>query len=273
MALKPNDPNATSDTPAPQPGKPSAEDEVIIREIDEAVRKEDAAQFVQKYGVMIGAVIGVLLLGLGGYLFWDSQNESRLEGQSETLVEALDAVQGGDLAGADEKVTPLLSSDEAGVRTAARMLQAGTALEQGDTAKAAEIYGQIVADADAPAALRDLALIREVSATFDDSDPAEVIQKLEGLTQPDNAFFGSAAELTAIAHLEAGNNAEAGALFAQISKDEDLPETLRSRARQMAGLLGVDAIDDVEKLLEDEGVVLEEDTPAIDNETAGAAGQ
>jgi hypothetical protein len=57
-----------------------------------------------------------------------------------------------------------------------------------------------------------------------------------------------------MAHLESGNRAEAGKLFAQIAKDEDLPETLRSRARQMAGLMGVDAIVDVKKLLEDEGV-------------------
>ncbi len=258
MALKPNDPNAPSN-----PAKPSAEDEVIIREIDEAVRKEDVTQFAQKYGLIIGGVVTVLLLGLGGYLFWDGQNESRLEGQSEAIVEALDAVQSGDFAGANEKVTPLLTSEEAGVRTAARLLQAGAALEQQDVAKAAEMYAQVVADADAPPALRDLALIREVSATFDDSEPAEVIEKLKGLVKPGNAFFGSAAELTAIAHLEAGNKSEAGALFAQISKDEDLPETLRSRARQMAGLLGVDAIEDVEKLLEDEGVVREEETPGM----------
>jgi hypothetical protein len=57
-----------------------------------------------------------------------------------------------------------------------------------------------------------------------------------------------------MAHLEAGNKAEAGKLFADIAKDEDQPESLRSRARQMAGLLGVDAIVDVEKLLEAQGV-------------------
>jgi hypothetical protein len=63
------------------------------------------------------------------------------------------------------------------------------------------------------------------------------------------------ADSVAMAQLEAGNKAEAGRLFADVSKDEEQPETLRSRARQMAGLLGVDAIVDVEKLLEDEEVV------------------
>ena len=64
-----------------------------------------------------------------------------------------------------------------------------------------------------------------------------------------------AGELVAMAHLEGGNRAEAGKLFAAIAKDEELPDTLRSRARQMAGLMGVDAVVDVDKLLRDQGVV------------------
>ena len=45
-----------------------------------------------------------------------------------------------------------------------------------------------------------------------------------------------------------------GALFAQIAKDQTAPESVRSRARQMAGVLGVDAIEDVEALLAEQGV-------------------
>ena len=53
----------------------------------------------------------------------------------------------------------------------------------------------------------------------------------------------------AMAYLDQGNTAEAGALFAAIAKDKGTSETLRSRTRQMAGLLGVDAIDDVDTVL------------------------
>jgi len=84
--------------------------------------------------------------------------------------------------------------------------------------------------------------------------PADVIARIGDLAKPGNAYFGAAGEMVAMAQLEAGNRAEAGKLFAAMAKDEELPETLRSRSRQMAGLLGVDAIVDVKKLLEDEGV-------------------
>jgi hypothetical protein len=34
----------------------------------------------------------------------------------------------------------------------------------------------------------------------------------------------------------------AGPIFAQIAKQEDAPQTLRSRAQQMAGALGIDTV-------------------------------
>ena len=40
-------------------------------------------------------------------------------------------------------------------------------------------------------------------------------------------------------------------MIGEIAKDEEVPESLRSRARQMAGLLGVDAIEDVDQVLDE----------------------
>ncbi|MCR9180018.1 MAG: tetratricopeptide repeat protein [Erythrobacteraceae bacterium] len=244
----------TPTTSSPTPAVP-AEDDILIREIDEAVRQDDALAFLRNHGIkLLGAII-VLIAGLGGYLLWDNVRESELEGQSETLISALDYADQNDFKTAGEKVAPLLDDGSPGARTAARLIQAGAALEAGEIDKAAGLFQQVSDDADAPPALRDLARIRDVAARYDSMKPADVIARLGDLAKPGNPFFGSAGELVAMAQMEAGNKAEAGRLFADISKDEEQPETLRSRARQMAGLLGVDAIVDVEKLLEDEGVV------------------
>lgn len=239
--------------PNEEPTDPSREDEILMREIDEAVRQDDTAQFFQKYGVALGSAIALIIVGMFGYWWWDSTSEAALEAESEVVISALDSVEATDFAGAEEKVSGLVDDGSVGARSMARFLQAAAALEQGEADKAVELYAAVAADADAPKALRDLALIREVSTNFDDRKPEDIIAKLEGLAVPGNAYFGSAGELVAIAHLEAGNKAEAGALFSAISQDETMPETLRNRTRQMAGLLGVDAIVDVEQLLEDQG--------------------
>ena len=259
MALRPTDPNNTDGTKGGQvpstERKISAEDEVFMREIDEAVRKDDAEQFFRKYGLPVGGVLAVFLAALGFYLlYWVPSQERALEEQSETIVQSLDASQRQDLAAASEAAQSLVDSDDAGARTSARFILAGVALEEEKFDEAVALFKQIADDAEAPPALRDLARIREVTTNYDSRKPADIIARLNDLAKPGNPFFGSAGELVAIAHLEAGDENKAGALFAQMAKDEGVPETLRTRSRQMAGLLGVDAIEDVDQLLEDEGV-------------------
>jgi len=250
---------ARTPTTTPAPSAASHEDEVLIREIDEAVREDALYQFMRDHGVKVLGAVLLGVAGLGGYLVWDHFAEQKLEKQSETLIASLDAAAANDFKGAADKAAALTADGNSdGARTSARFMQAGAALVQGDSAKAAKLYGEIAADASTPPALRDLALIRQVTVNFDTMKPADVIKQLGDLAQEGKPYFGSAGELVAMAHAEAGNRAEAGRIFAAIAKDPSQPQTLRSRARQMAGLMGVDAVIDVKKLLKDEGVTSEE---------------
>ena len=61
------------------------------------------------------------------------------------------------------------------------------------------------------------------------------------LTKSGEPWFGSAGELTAMAYLKQGQKAKAGKLFADIAADSQVPPTIRTRAVQVAGTLGVDA--------------------------------
>lgn len=131
------------------------------------------------------------------------------------------------------------------------ILQGATLAQQGDLAGAGKRFGEIAADSSAPQAYRDLAMVRQVEALYDTMKPEDVVTRLKPLAVSGNPFFGRAGELLAMAYLDQGKRREAGTLFSQISRDKDVPETLRSRARQMAGLLGVDAIEDVDKVLKE----------------------
>jgi hypothetical protein len=98
--------------------------------------------------------------------------------------------------------------------------------------------------------MRDLARLRLVALQFDTMDKGQVIAQLGPLARPDSPWFGSAGELVAMAYLEQGKRAEAGRLFADIARTVSVPDPIRSRARQMAGVLGVDAIPNVETFLQ-----------------------
>lgn len=80
-----------------------------------------------------------------------------------------------------------------------------------------------------------------------------MVDRLKPLAVPGSAWFGSAGELLGIAYLKLGQRELAGPLFAAVARDETTPQSLRRRARQLAGLLGVDAVDDVARAASEEG--------------------
>lgn len=246
MAL-PTDPPASREEVLAR--RRAAQEDALLREVDDAVRQDDLANFGRRYGRPLAIAAGVLVLGFGGYLFWESRRDAARETQSETLVAALDQLQAGNLAKAASGVQPLLNEAAPGPNASAELLAAGAATAQNRPAEAARILSALAADASAPAPLRDLARIRLVALQFDSMDKAQVAAQLAPLAQPANPWFGSAGELLAMAWLEQGKRAEAGRLFAEIARTESVPNPIRSRARQMAGVLGVDAISDVDAFM------------------------
>ncbi|RPF70814.1 tetratricopeptide repeat protein [Aurantiacibacter spongiae] len=242
MALQPTPPNP--------PAKRDAEQDMFMREVDEAVRHDEVGNFARKYGWPLGIALVVALAAFGGWLFWQDRSEGDLEGRSEQIVQAIDELDAGNPDQADRELAAL-ADGEGGAAVTATMLRAGIAAEAGRGEDAARMYDAVAGNGDVPEELRNVAAIRSVTARFDQLDPQEVIDRLGPLASAGNDFFGSAGELVAHAYLKQGKEDQAGPLFAQLAKDEDVPETIRFRARQMAGSLGYDAIDDVDALLED----------------------
>ena len=244
-ALSREDKRAQADT---------AQQNALMREVDDAVRQSDLEGFMARYGKPLIALIVVLLLAFAGYLYWQHQQELAMERDGETLVTALDQVQAGNLGAADERLATLADGGDSAAATSARLLRAGIAAEQGNSDEAARLFALVADDGDAPQALRDLARIREVSTRYDQMQPEQVIGALRPIAVPGRPFFASAGELVAHAYLAQGNRDEAGALFAQIARDENTPESARARMLNMAGILGVDAVDDVQELLDSQRV-------------------
>lgn len=248
MALRP-----PSDTPPPKPGShDEAAQDGFLREVDEALREEQMVTAFKRFAVPVGVAVAAGLLALAGYLWWDNNQKVEAGQRSERMILALERIG----AGSNEsgmKDLELLSKDaNPGTRAVALMELAGIAAKSGNGPDAIKRFAAIAADASLPQPFRDLATIREVTLRFDKMKPEEVIARLKPLAVPENAWFGSAGELVGMAYLDQGKPQEAGALFAKIGNDKNVPKSLRSRMRQLAGGLGFDAGVDVPEL-ESEG--------------------
>ena len=218
-----------------------------MREVDEAVRQDEMLGLFQRYGKPAIAVVVVGLLAFAGYLWWDHSTKQTAGEVGEQFTMALDKLDARNLPAADKELVTVEQKGGEGSAAAAKLLRAGIALEQSKPAEAAKLFAEVAADAKAPQPFRDLATIREVSIKFDDLPPQQVVDRLKPLATPGNPWFGNAGELVGIAYMKQNRNDLAGPLFAAISRDKDVPESLKRRTRQLAGLLGVDAIDDVAK--------------------------
>jgi len=126
-------------------------------------------------------------------------------------------------------------------RASSLLGQAALALRQSDRKTAIDLYRKAADDKSLPQAYRDLATVRLTMTEFDQLKPDEAIGRLSGLTQPGNPFFGTAGEMTGMAMIAKGDKAGAGQLFARIAADKQVPQSIRARAVQIAGSLGVDA--------------------------------
>jgi len=257
LALRPDSkPSSTAEQRA------LAQQDVFMREVDDALREDQLKDAVTRYGRLAAVALGALLLALGGWLWWREHQADQAGKVGEKFTLGLDQIEAGRLTAGYAELEPLAKDGPAGARAAAKLLQAGILLERGDKAQAGKLFAEVSADDATPKPYRDLATLREVATKFDSLPPDTVIARLKPLATPGNAWFGSAGELVGMAYLKQGRNDLAGPLFGQIAKDKTVPESLRGRARQLAGLLGVDAIENVDQALADSPVAAAPAAPA-----------
>lgn len=215
--------------------------EAFLREVDEAVRQDRIFGFWKRFGRWVAIAVVIGLAAFGGWLWWNHHNKETSGETAEKAQAVLRSAGNGHTPDAQE-LTALKDASQPGYRAVAALTEAGMAAQKGDITKAASLYGAIAANSDIAQPYRDLATVRKVALELDKMAPQAVIDTLKPLAVKGNPWFGSAAEMSAIAYMKMGKKDVAGALFAAIAKDKDVPATLRSRARQMAALLGVDML-------------------------------
>ncbi len=222
---------------------PPTTEEAFLREVDEELRRDQLASVWSRWGRWIVAGVITALALFGAYLWWQNDQVARAGADGELLDKGLQKASDGKYPEANVDLEALKKTSSDGYRASAMLTQAAIALEKKDVKGAAKIYADVASDQTIAKPWRDLALVRQTATEFDTLTPDAVIARLKPLAIKGNPWFGSAGEMVALAYLKQGKNDLAGKIFGDMAKDEQVPESLRSRAIQMAGVLGVDVID------------------------------
>ena len=216
------------------------DDSAFLREVDEELRRDQLEGLARRHGrtALIVALVGLVVLA--AVLIWNARRTAAKEHDAEQLTEALTDLGAGQNKKAAPALDALVASRSDGYRALALLARADMAVEAGKDADAIAQYRRVADDPDFAQSIRDLARVRGAAIAFDTTPPAETIARLAPLAKPGNPWFGSAGEMVAMAYRNSGRAAEAGKLFAAIARDGGVPDSIRSRATQMASALGID---------------------------------
>jgi hypothetical protein len=221
-----------------QPPDPT---DTFVREVDENLRRDRMRDLAKKNAGWLIAAVLLFLGASGGWIYWQNYQTKQSEAAVEQLAQIYTGISKGQVATAPVRLDALSDHRAKAVRASALFGRAAVAVEQNDLKLATAKYRDIAADDSLPQPFRDLALVRQTALEFDSLNPAQVVDRMAPLAKPGEPWFGTAAELSALALIKQGRKAEAGQMFAAIAKDKNAPDSTRQRAIQMASSLGVDA--------------------------------
>ena len=220
---------------------PTDSNDTFLREVDENLRRDQLQDFARKNGKWIALAVILFLAAVGGWIFWQQRQSQQAAEQSEQLHSVFTDIASGRQQTVPQRLDALEESHSDAVRASAMLTEAALAIEKNNRAAAIAKYREIADDGSLPQVYRDLGTIRLTALEFDALKPEQVIARLEPLAKAGNPWFGSAGEMTALALLKQNKKAEAGRMFAAIAADTQVPDSIRTRAVQVAGTLGVDA--------------------------------
>lgn len=153
----------------------------IFKEVDEELRRDQAAKLWKEYGRYIIAVAALVVLAVAGLQLWGAYDLDRRRELSDQYAAALEMAADGDTARALDALAAISDASASGYPGLAAFEQARLRAESGDTAGAIALWDRIAADGSLGEGFRDAATVLSVLHQIGEGDPAELRGRLAPL--------------------------------------------------------------------------------------------
>lgn len=208
----------------------------FIDEVSEAVRRDRLFRLFRKWGWIPILLVVLLVAGTAWNEYTKARDANAAQARGDAILAAMEAGE------AAERQQALAATEVDGAaRIVVDLLRASEALEAEDRAAAAAALDEVVANSDAPAIYRDLALLKRVILTAPETSPADRIEALQPLLVAGNPYRALAEEQVALAEIENGDREAALARLRALSEDTAATAGLRRRVAQLIVALGGEA--------------------------------
>lgn len=215
----------------------SEQTDTFVREVQEEMRRERLAQLWDRYGVIAIVLAALLVVGVGGYKYFEYSSQKSREAAGQQFEAAAQLAVVGKAKEAQQAFETLAKSGPAGYRALSGLRAAGALAEENKRAEAVTAYDAVAKDANADVVLRDFAALQAALLRVDEADWTEMQNRLKDLINDGNAWRASARELLGLAAMKAGKQDEARKAFEQILGDSAATPATAQRAQVMMTIL------------------------------------
>jgi hypothetical protein len=212
--------------------------DVLAREVDEELRREQLLKLWQQYGTYLVAAVVLVIAGVGGWKFYEGRKTAAAQAAGSRFSQAIRETPKPDA----KPDTPTALDDIArngpnGYATLARLRLAAADKAAGKTSDAIAKYDAVAKDRRTDALFADYARLQIAMLTLDTANWTEIQNQLTPLAAEQSAWRFSARELLGLAALKAGKDAEAKQEFEKLMGDRNVPPSIAERSRLMLAML------------------------------------
>jgi hypothetical protein len=209
----------------------------VFEEVEESLRQDKFAQFLQKHAAWLIAGVVALLLAIGGYQGFNAWRLSQSRDTADRMTQAHALVEAGKFPEAEKALGEIANSGPAGYKAAALMELGAVRSSQGDNAGALKAYDQ-AAGVSPTAQFRDAAKLKAAYVAADLEDFAKLEARLKPMVDGGGPFSFQARELLGLQAAANGDTTRARSELEFLTLALDAPAGVRQRAQSALAVLG-----------------------------------
>lgn len=206
------------------------QDDGFLREIEEELRRERLEKIWRQYGTYIIAAAALIVVGVFGFKYWESQRMAAAEAAGAGYEDAL-ALAADNKEGSAAKEFEKIAQGSGGYAQLARLQLAGVLLKEGKKNEALAVYEELSKNSSADELLRGYAQLQAAALSVDKADFTEMQNRLNPLIGDNSPWRYSARELLGLAAFKAGKTSEARVLLMPLLVDQTTPQTINERVQ------------------------------------------
>jgi hypothetical protein len=231
--------SSTKRQPAREIGKRimSEDDKILIRQIEEEVRRERYLKLWQQYGMYVVGGVALLVAFFGGWQWYTAYQLNRAQTAGAQFSEALERLQGDKKEDGLKGLEQIASEGSPAYAVLAKLRLAGEHREAGETDKALALYEEVAKDSGVDRYLSSFAELQIASLKVDSASWTDVENRLKLLLEDDAPWRFSARELLGLAAFKHGKWSEARDAYSALLTGEGVPGALRQRAQLALALI------------------------------------